>query len=93
MWSRSRLLEHLGKSMTCRFYYSTAMDEEPAEAVQNEVLAETLRVRGLRRAGRRATWADKPCVRLVGPLPAVVGDRQTPAMCGTHGIGKKRHLL
>ena len=75
-WTRSRLLEHLGKSSVCCENYNEQADESKTD-IDAEVNSEATRVRALRARGRKASFAEWPAIRLVGPQPLLV-DRKLP---------------
>ena len=92
-WTRARILERMGKSKICVANAVLSFAPESSECLVQVNLLERLRIRKARASGRRAHWAQLPCVRLQGPLPPVLTGRMTRGMAGTVGIGRRRHNL
>ena len=89
-WQRHRVLAHLmDKSPVC--LANLQLRGSPMTCFQSDLLDEEARAANklLKASGRRRAWADKPCVRLAGPLRPVVGSDNT---CSHPiGVGNRWH--
>ena len=92
-WTRARALEHLGKSSCCSATLLLFFEPASSQDLDEINHLERLRARKAKASGRKAHWAEKPCVRLVGPLPVALTDRAIAGTAGTLGIGRKLHII
>ena len=68
LWSRSRLIEHLGKGERCR-EFCARLDDLPPEVIATADEEEAREARRLQSLGLRRHTVMQPAVRAEGPLP------------------------